>query len=53
VNVPPSVGAAISADKSLALPLSQAMGLEDLYDVLEVLQVDAHNRRVIARREEE
>lgn len=49
MNVPPTIGAAISADKSLIGPLSSTLGLEDLYDLLEVMEVDAENQRRIAK----
>lgn len=32
--------------------LSTVLGLEDLHDVLEVVRVDAHNRRVIDKARE-
>lgn len=50
VNVPATVGAAVSHDKSLMGPLSSTIGLEGLYDILEVIAVDAHNARIIAKR---
>ncbi len=37
----------ISHDKSLIGPLSSTLGLEDMYNLLEVIQVDAHNERVM------
>ncbi len=52
MNVPPSIGAAISVDKSLAAPLSSTLSLEDLYDILEVIEVDDENQRRIAKASE-
>lgn len=49
VNVPPTIGMALSSDKSLLGPLSSTLGLEDLHDILEVISVDAHNQRVLAK----
>lgn len=49
MNVPPTIGAVISIDKSLAVPLSTSLGLEDLYDILEVMEVDDENQRRIAK----
>jgi len=49
VNVPPTIGALLSADKSLVGPLTTTLGLEDAWDLLEVMQVDAHNERLLAR----
>lgn len=46
VNVPRAIGAAISGNLALLGPLSTTLGLEDLYDILEVKQVDGHNARV-------
>jgi hypothetical protein len=43
---------ALSHDKALAGPLSTALGLEDLHDILEVIMIDAHNRRIIERQRE-
>jgi len=36
----------ISANPLLLEPLSTTLGLEDMHDLLEVMQVDAHNKRV-------
>lgn len=33
--------------------LESVLGLEDVYDLLEVMGVDAYNRRVIAKAEED
>jgi hypothetical protein len=45
----------ISHDKSLIVPLNTTLGLEDMYDLIEIIRVDAHNDRVLAklRREED
>lgn len=39
----------ISREKSLIGPLGTTLGLEDLYDLVEVVLVDAHNDRVIEK----
>ena len=52
MNVPPTIGMAISLDKSLVEPLNSTLGLEDLHDILEVARVDAHNRRLIDKARE-
>lgn len=52
-NVPPSIGTALSVDKSLIVALKTTMNVEALWDVLEVILVDAHNARVLQRIEEE
>ena len=36
----------ISADKATLLELQDVYGLEDMYDLIEILMVDAHNRRI-------
>lgn len=41
---------AISRDPSLIGPLSSVLGLEDLWDMLEVARVDAHNRETMRKR---
>jgi hypothetical protein len=37
----------LSADKTLIGPLSSTLGLEDLWDILEVITVDSENQRRI------
>jgi hypothetical protein len=52
VNVPPRIGAVLSAssDKSGALAaLSTTLGLEDLYDLIEVIEVDLYNDAIVAK----
>ncbi len=51
VNVPPSLGMAISGHPGLLGPLTSTLGLEDLYDILEVRRIDAHNMRTIRKAE--
>ena len=40
----------ISAGKATLGELNTVLGLGDLYDILEVMAVDAHNRSVMERR---
>jgi hypothetical protein len=47
VNVPPRIGVLLSHDKSLIGPLTQTLSLRDMYDLLEVIQVDSYNDRAI------
>lgn len=42
------IGALVSAKIATLTELQTVYGLEDAYDLLEVLTVDAHNRRQIA-----
>lgn len=39
----------ISHDKSLIGPLSSILSTEDLWDIWEIIVVDGHNARVIAK----
>lgn len=52
LNVPPSIGTAISSGKATLAELSTVLSLEDLWDLLEVNAVDAHNQRIIDARNE-
>lgn len=52
MNVPPTIGMALSAagDKQSALRALQTdLSVEDLHDILEVILIDAHNSRIIAK----
>lgn len=46
-NVPPIIGAVISGGKASLRDLDEWMGLEDVYDLLEIMAVDAHNQRIM------
>jgi hypothetical protein len=48
VNVPPSIGAVLSSGKTTYTELRR-LNLEALYDLLEVVAVDAHNTRLMRR----
>ena len=50
MNVPPSIGMAVSSGKATMADLSTTLGLEDLHDVLEIAQTDAHNARILDQR---
>lgn len=50
MNVPPTIAAVISGHPEMMGPLGTVLGVEDLHDILEVMQVDAHNRRVWEKR---
>ncbi|AWB26210.1 transcription elongation factor GreA (plasmid) [Methylobacterium currus] len=43
------MGFAVSAGKATLLELSTVYGVEDLYDIIEIIMIDAHNERVIAQ----
>jgi hypothetical protein len=44
------IGAIVSSGKASLIELQTVYGLEDAYDLLEVISVDAHNRRVMNKR---
>lgn len=46
VNVPHSIGAVVSSGKASLKDLGAVLGAEDLYDLLEIIAVDAHNQRL-------
>lgn len=52
-NVPRTVAVALSARLATLHELDSVYGIEDLYDLLEVHAVDAHNRNVLAAREDQ
>lgn len=47
-NIPRNVGVVISRHPALLRDLQTVYGAEDLYNLLEVIAVDAHNRRVLS-----
>lgn len=49
-NVPPVIGTIVSAGKATLHELQTVYGVEDVYDMLEVVTVDLHNERVIRGR---
>lgn len=50
-NVPLPIATIISSGKASLYELSTSLSVEDEWDILEVIMVDAHNRRVMAKRE--
>lgn len=44
---------AISSGKASFAELSSVLGLEDLHDILEVIAIDAHNARAMAKRDKD
>jgi hypothetical protein len=49
LNMPSTIGMVVSSGKATFAELDSVLGLEDLYDILEVIIVDGHNARVIAK----
>lgn len=52
-NISAAIGAVISSGKATLVELDTVLGQEDLYDLLEVISVDAHNRRILNKMEED
>jgi hypothetical protein len=52
VNVPPIIGAVISARMATMAEIETVLGMEDIYDLLEIMAVDAHNKRLASQSEE-
>lgn len=46
-NVPGAIGSVISSGNATLVELQTVLGTEDVYDLLEIISVDAHNRRVL------
>lgn len=49
VNLPSPVGAVVSAGTATLIELQTVYGTEDLYDLLEVVMVDAYNHKMIMK----
>jgi hypothetical protein len=48
VNVPRAVALVVAARLASLTELGTTLGAEDLYDLLEIMVVDAHNERLTA-----
>lgn len=46
-NLPRTIAVLISAGKATLHELETVYGMEDVYDMLEIIMVDAHNHRVL------
>lgn len=46
-NLPRSIGAVVSSDKATLRECQEYYSIEDVYNMLEVIAIDAHNRRVM------
>ncbi len=49
MNVPRVIGVLISSRLATLAELDTVLGAEDVQDMLEVLTVDAHNKRIAAK----
>ncbi|EHE9160985.1 transcription elongation factor GreA [Salmonella enterica] len=47
VNVPRTIATVISSGKASKVELDSVLGVQDLWDLLEIIRVDAHNERVM------
>ncbi|AKH22921.1 transcription elongation factor GreA [Escherichia coli O28ac] len=47
VNVPRTIATVISSGKASKAELDSVLGVQDLWDLLEIIHVDAHNEQVI------
>jgi len=48
-NVPASIGAVVSTGKATLRDLDEHFGGRDLQDLIEIIQIDAHNSRARAK----
>jgi hypothetical protein len=48
VNVPPTIGMVVSTGKATMAELSTVLSVEDLWDLMEIILVDNHNRELFA-----
>jgi hypothetical protein len=46
INVPQTIGAIVSSRLATLTELDTVLGIEDLYDLLEVLSVDTYNKNL-------
>ena len=51
MNVPRAIGAVVSSRLATLADLNSTLGTEDVYDLLEILTVDSHNERLLAKRQ--
>lgn len=49
-NMPRTLGTVISAGRATLHELETVYGMEDVYDMLEIIMVDAHNQRILNKK---
>lgn len=49
-NVPRTIAAVVSSGRATLHELDTVYGVEGLYDLLEIVAVDAHNARVLSEK---
>jgi hypothetical protein len=47
VNVPKTIGTVISAGRASLVELDTVLGVEDMYDLLEIISVDMYNQYIV------
>ena len=47
MNLPPLIGMVVSSGRASLYELQSVYGVRDLFDLAEVIGVDAHNRREV------
>lgn len=52
MNVPRTIGAVISARLATMAEIETVLGMEDIYDLLEIITVDAYNKQIAQKSEE-
>lgn len=50
-NIPRVIGIVMSSDKAKLHELDTVYSVEDVYDMLEVIQIDAHNQALMRKRD--
>lgn len=50
MNVPPTIGMVVSSGKATYAELCTVIGLEGLYDLIEIIMVDAYNDQVMRKK---
>lgn len=48
-SVPRTIGQVLSSEKASLTELTTTLGVADLYTLLEVILIDAHNARILAK----
>lgn len=47
-NVPKTIATVVSSGKASYTDLGSVLGLEDMWDLLEIVTIDAHNQRILS-----
>jgi hypothetical protein len=46
-NLPPIIGTIVSSKLATLVELQTVLGVQDAYDLIEIISVDAHNHKVV------